>query len=197
MHTLCHYTSFLLEGKKKESLNACADWWSSPRGHVFQSLFKKTQFNLVFWYFISVPALFCDRFGPIPNALSSVGPSVAWRHIDCWVVCGLCHLKQSHRYPAGLAFSSYQSRRSEGFWELRLSDHGSQTLRHTPMTSGSGSGRCHSGTHWPYMQDTLQRWIQTDEISNNTVKSNLLKHDFCSNGHQNSFTEVLFSLHFI
>lgn len=111
---------------------------------------------------------------------------VACPHIDCWVVC---HLKQSHRYPAGLAFNSYQSRHSEGFWELRLSDRGSQTLHHTPMTSGSGSGRCHSGTHWPYMQDTLQRSIQTDEITNNTVKP--IKRGFCSNGFQNSFNNIV------
>jgi len=74
-----------------------------------------------------------------------------------------CHLEPGQRYPAGLAFSSYQDRCSEDFWELRLSDRDSQTLRHTPRISGSDSGRYHSGTHWPYMQDTLQRQIQTHD----------------------------------
>lgn len=158
MRTLCHYTFFLLEGKKKESLNACADW--TAHEDMLSKAFPKI-LNLIWYFDILLVCLHCS-VTQAPSQMLSVllvllHTLVACPHIDCWVVCGLCHLKQSYRYPAGLAFNSYQSHHSEGFWELRLSDRGSQTLRHTPMTSGSGSGRCHSGTHWPYMQDTLQR----------------------------------------
>lgn len=64
---------FFSAWRKKERIIKCMCRLDSSWGHAFQSLSKNTQFNLVFWYFISVPALFCDS-GPIPNALSPVGP---------------------------------------------------------------------------------------------------------------------------
>lgn len=77
MRTLCHYTSSLLEGKKKESLNACADWTAPAHEDMFSKAFPK-MLNLIWHFDILLVCLHCsvtqDQFGPIPNALSSVGP---------------------------------------------------------------------------------------------------------------------------
>lgn len=54
-------------------------------------------------------------------------------------------------------YNACLSQCSEGSWEPHRSDPDSQTLRHTPISSGLGSGRWHSGTPLDHMLGILRR----------------------------------------
>lgn len=64
---------------------------------------------------------------------------------------------------------------SGGSWGLRLSGHDSQTRRHTPSSSASGTGRYRSGSHWDRRWGTLLQKGQKQKKKNPHTSAVMLK----------------------